>query len=105
MTDPDGDAFTLVVDAIFQNEPVNSGEDGDTCPDTWGVGSDGASVIAERVGGELGFEGNGRVYWIYFTATDTYGATCNDVVKVTVPHDKITTVFDNGPLFDSTSCP
>ena len=105
VTDPDGDAFTLVVDAIFQDEPVNSGEDGDTCPDAWGVGSDGASVIAERVGGELGFEGNGRVYWIYFTATDTYGATCDKVVKVTVPHDKGTAVIDNGPLFDSTSCP
>jgi hypothetical protein len=105
VTDPDGDAFTLTVDAIRQDEPVNTLEDGDTCPDATGVGTDGASVIAERVGGEFGFEGNGRVYWIYFTATDTYGATCSDVVKVTVAHHMNATVFDNGPLYDSTSCP
>ena len=105
VTDPDGDAFTLNVDAVRQDEPVNSAEDGNTCPDATGIGTDGASVIAERVGGELGFEGNGRVYWIFFTATDTYGASCSDVVKVSVAHDKKTPVFDNGPLFDSTVCP
>lgn len=106
VTDPDGDEFTLNVDEIRQDEPVNGPDDGDTCPDATGVGTDGASVVAERVGGdEFSFEGNGRVYWIYFTATDTYGATCSDVVKVTVPHDNKVTAFDNGPLFDSTTCP
>ena len=105
VTDPDGDAFTLNVDALRQDEPVNSAEDGDTCPDATCVGTDGASVIAERVGGEYGFEGDGRVYWIYFTATDTYGASCSAVVKVSVPHDKKTPVGDAGPLFDSTICP
>lgn len=106
VTDPNGDAFTLNVDAIYQDEPVNSAEDGDTCPDATGVGTDSFSVIAERVGGdEFGLEGNGRVYWIYFTATDTYGATCSDVVKVIVPPNMSTTAFDNGPLYDSTNCP
>lgn len=103
--DPDGDEFTLNVDSIYQDEPANSAEDGDTCPDATGVGTDGASVRAERFGGEMGFEGNGRVYWISFTATDTYGASCSEVVKVSVPHSKNAPVFDNGPLYDSTICP
>ena len=33
------------------------------------------------------------------------GASLADVVKVTVPHDNKVTAFDNGPLFDSTTCP
>ena len=103
--DPDGDAFTLNIDGIFQDELVNSFDDGDTCPDAVITGPGSGSVLAERVGGELGFEGNGRVYWIFFTATDTYGASCSSVVNISVPHDKKTPVFDNGPLFDSTVCP
>ncbi|MBT8064871.1 MAG: hypothetical protein KJN94_07610 [Gammaproteobacteria bacterium] len=105
VTDPDGDAFTLVVDSIFQDEPTNSDDDGDTCPDGMGVGTDTAAVRAERIGGEFGFEGNGRFYWIEFTATDDYGATCTETVKVSVPHDKKTPAVDNGDLFDSTTCP
>ncbi len=105
VTDPDGDEFTLNIDSILQDEPVNSADDGDTCPDAVITGPDSGSVLAERVGGELGFEGNGRVYHIWFTATDTYGATCNGEVLVTVPHDKKVPAYDNGPLYDSTVCP
>jgi len=105
VTDPDGDAFTINVDSVFQDEWTNSADDGDTCPDATGIGTDTASVRAERVGGEIGSEGDGRVYWIYFTATDVFGATCSDIVKVRVPHDKKTPAVDAGPLFDSTSCP
>ena len=57
------------------------------------------------MGGEEGSEGDGRYYWIYFTAEDDFGGTCSSVVKVNVPHDKKTPAVDAGPLFDSTSCP
>lgn len=104
VTDPEGDLITVSIDTVFQDEPVNSADDGDTCPDATGIGTDTASVRAERVGGELGYEGDGRVYWINFTATDAFGATCSNTVKVSVPHDRTLPAFDAGPLFDSTSC-
>lgn len=105
VTDPDGDGFTIAIDSIFQDEPINSANDGDTCPDGFGVGTDTVAVRAERIGGEYGYDGNGRFYWIEFTATDDFGATCDGTVWVSVPHDRRTPAVNNGDLFDSTSCP
>jgi hypothetical protein len=105
VTDPDGDAFEITVDSVFQDEPTNSWDDGDTCPDATGIGTATASVRAERVGGEWTDEGDGRVYRINFTATDVFGASCEGYVKVGVPHDKKVPAEDMGPLFDSTVCP
>jgi hypothetical protein len=105
VTDPDGDAFEISVDSVFQDEPTNSDDDGDTCPDATGIGTDTTSVRAERVGGAEGNEGNGRVYRINFTATDEFGASCEGHVKVGVPHDRNVPAYDGGPLFDSTACP
>jgi hypothetical protein len=105
VTDPDGDAVEIIVDAVFQDEPTNSYDDGDTCPDAEGIGSGTARVRAERVGGEWGFEGDGRVYRIEFTATDEFGASCQGHAKVAVPHDRKALVDDDGPMFDSTVCP
>jgi len=105
VTDPDGDAFEIVVDQIRQDEPTNSDDDGDTCPDGMVVGTDVASVRAERIGGEGYDEGDGRVYRIDFTATDVYGASCSGYVKVGVPHDRSAPAEDLGALFDSTACP
>lgn len=105
VTDPDGDPFVIVVDTIRQDEPTNSDNDGDTCPDGTGVGTAAAKVRAERIGGEWLDEGNGRVYRIDFTATDVHGASCSYYIKVGVPHDRKTPAEDEGPLFDSTACP
>ena len=105
VTDPEGDAITINIDEVRQDEGTNGDDDGNVCPDATGIGTDTASVAAERVGGEEGSEGDGRYYWIFFTAEDEFGGTCNDVVKVSVPHDKKTPAVDSGPLFDSTSCP
>ncbi len=101
VTDPDGDA-TITVDAIYQDEPVNGTGDGDTAPDGEGVGTSTALLRAERDGG-----GNGRVYHVFFTATDTAGNTCSGVVKVGVPKSqgKNGAAVDDGPLFDSTIIP
>lgn len=108
VTDPDGDAITINIDSIRQDEMVNASDDGNTCPDAMGINTDTASVRAERVGGEIGYQGDGRMYWIYFTASDgTYGGTCDGHVKVGVPLDKDTPIGDSGPLYDSTPavCP
>jgi hypothetical protein len=97
--DPDGDPFTIMINSIFQDEPVNGADDGNTAPDASGVGTSLAQVRSERDG-----LGNGRVYHINFTAIDIAGNTCSATVNVNVPigNNKGGTAVDDGPLFDST---
>jgi hypothetical protein len=85
-TDPDvGDSATLVIDGITQDEPVTGLGSGDTSPDGFLTSplSDQAQVRAERDG-----TGDGRVYRVHFTATDTHGMTCTGTATVSVPHDQ-----------------
>ena len=101
VADPDtGDAVTINIDSIFQDEPVNGEGDGNTSPDGQGVDSDTAKVRAERSGG-----GNGRVYEIKCTADDGNGGTCLGTVKVGVPHDKKDTAVNDNAIttYDSTA--
>ena len=100
VTDPEGDAFTINIDSIFQDEPVNGDNDGNTMPDAAGVDTALAQVRAERDG-----KGNGRVYHINFTATDASGS-CSGTVKVSVPvsnQKRGGEAVDDGPLYDSTA--
>ena len=101
VTDPDGDAFTIAIDSIWQDEPVDTFGDGTFAPDGMGVGTAIAEVRAER-SGSPNVPGNGRVYHIGFTATDALGGSCSGVVMTGVPHDKKDIPVDEGPLFDST---
>ena len=80
--------------------------DGNTCADGVGVGTESASVRAERSGTKK-VPGDGRVYHIGFTADDGQGGMCAATVTVCVPHDQRPghVCVDQGPLFDSTSCP
>ena len=99
VTDPEGDPIVIMIDSIFQDEPVDLTGDGSFVPDGQGVGSTTAEVRAERDG-----SGNGRVYHIGFTADDGNGGTCTGEVLVGVPHsqsDKGAPV-DDGALYDST---
>jgi hypothetical protein len=98
VTDADGDAVTITIDGITQDEPVNGKGDGNTSPDGAGVGTDTAEVRAERSG-----KGDGRVYEISFTADDGNGGTCEGSVNVGVPHDKKDTPTDSGQDYDSTA--
>ena len=85
-TDPDvGDSATLVIDGITQDEPVNGAADGNTSPDGFLSSplDNKAKVRAERAG-----TGNGRVYRLHFTATDTHGMSCSGTARVGVPHDQ-----------------
>ena len=101
VTDPDGDPVTITITGITQDEPIDAiGKgDGNTTPDGMGVGTDTASVRAEREG-----TGNGRVYAISFTATDPVGAECSGTVTVCVPHDQRPghECIDDGQDYDST---
>jgi hypothetical protein len=99
VVDPDGDPVTLSVTGITQDEPVQGQGSGDTCADATGVGSEAASLRAERSG-----SGDGRVYHIGFMAEDGRGGRCSGEVIVCVPHDRNRACVDQGKLFDSTSC-
>lgn len=99
--DADGDPVHIHIDRVMQDEPTNGAGDGNSCTDAYiPRGGAKAYVLAERAGG-----GNGRVYTIYFTATDGRGGSCSGSVKVSVPHDQNRSAVDDGPVYDSSVCP
>jgi hypothetical protein len=103
VTDPDGDPVTINIDEIKQDEPTDGTGDGHTCPDGDGIGTSTAQVRAERSATLLG-GGNGRVYTIYFTASDGKGGTCEGSVTVGVPRTGNGSFTNGGALYDSTEC-
>jgi hypothetical protein len=97
VTDVNNNASVRIL-GVSQDEPTSGLGDGDTAIDAI-INPDGTSVLlrAERSG-----RGNGRVYHIYFTASD-YEGSASGVVKVNVPHSKKSdAAIDGGPLYDST---
>ncbi|MFC1996176.1 ExeM/NucH family extracellular endonuclease [Chloroflexota bacterium] len=99
VTDPESDPVTITIDEIWQDEPVNADDDGNTFPDGAGIGTDTAELRAER-NGEL----NGRAYHVYFTADDGQNNSCSGEVVVYVPlnQGEYGPAIDDGPLYDST---
>jgi hypothetical protein len=92
VTDADGDAVSITITSIMQDEKTGKQADAS------GVGTDTASVRAERDG-----KGDGRVYHIAFTADDGNGGITAGVVTVSVPHDQSgNPAIDGGALYDST---
>jgi protocatechuate 3,4-dioxygenase beta subunit len=95
VTDPDGDPVSIAPARILQDEPVDDKGEGNTWPDAI---LEPLQVRAERSG-----KGDGRVYHIEFTATDSHGLSCAGTVSVCVPHDERgASCSDGGPLYDST---
>ena len=82
VTDPDGDAVTITVTGITQDEPLVGRGERPTCPDA-SIDGGAASVRRERSG-----NGDGRVYSIEFTADDGRGGASHGTVEVCVPHDR-----------------
>ncbi|WDF35275.1 VWA domain-containing protein (plasmid) [Arthrobacter agilis] len=98
VTDPDGDPVKLTVTGVTQDEPLNGPGDGDASPDAV-ISTDGSSlqVRAERSG-----TGDGRVYTIAFTGTDTNGGTCSGTTTVGVPLDQRgAAAVDSGTSYNS----
>src|SRR5438034_15191 len=97
ITGPDGDPVTMTITGITQDEPLESGGDGATCPDARLRGGL-ALVRRERSG-----LGNGRVYRISFRAQDGRGGSCEGHVDVCVPHDRRPghTCLDDGQTVNS----
>jgi hypothetical protein len=80
ITDPDGDPVSVAITAVQQDEKPAFEKQG---PDAIVNGTNTAAVRAERLG-----KGNGRVYKVFFTASDGKpDGSVNGVVYITVPHD------------------
>ncbi|MCB0033529.1 MAG: tandem-95 repeat protein, partial [Anaerolineales bacterium] len=100
VTDADNDLVNIVITGIYQDEEVGKGKN---AIDGRGVGTDTAEVRAERDG-----NGDGRVYHVFFTASDNYGGQCTGEIRIpTVPHDQSGDPYfideiDGGALYDST---
>jgi hypothetical protein len=97
VTDPNNNA-TVRITAVMQDEPTKGLGDGDTPIDAI-ISEDGQSVLlrAERSG-----KGDGRVYRIYFTASDFEGSEKGSV-EVHVPKNrKSDRVCNSGTKYDST---
>jgi len=100
--DPDGDTLTYAATSIFQDEPLTGGGQGAGNTPYVGI-LDPAQVRSER-NGNPNTPGNGRVYYVNFTATDPAGAFCTGQIQVCVPHDQGNgnTCVAGGPLVKST---
>ena len=92
-TDDEGDALTLAITSIRQDEPVGKGN---WAPDGKGIGAATAELRAEKLG-----SGNGRFYHVSFTGSDGHGGACTGVVRVEELHDQAKPAVDGGPLYDS----
>ncbi len=99
VTDPDGDAVTITVTGVVQDEPVDDGEEDITCPDAEVVLANSISLRAERRR-----DGYGRIYRISFTATDTSGNACSGTVESCVPLLNGQPCLDTGATFDPGEC-
>jgi len=100
VSDPDGDPVHLVVDAVFQDEPVDTLARGASSPDALGVGGEAIKLRAESRQ-----RGDGRVYHVAFSADDGRGGSCSGAVVVCVPRPgwrRGEACVDQGPLHDST---
>lgn len=100
VTAADGSAVSVTIDRIMQDEPTDGPEGGKTCDALIPQNSASAFVRAERSG-----DRNGRVYTIYFTATEGRTGVCHGSVKVSVPLSQNgTPAIDDGPNYDSAAC-
>jgi hypothetical protein len=100
VSDPDGDPVEIVVDAVFQDEPVETLMCGPIKVDALGVGGENVRLRAESRP-----HGDGRVYHLAFSADDGRGGSCSGEVSVCVPRPgfrRSDRCIDQGPLHDST---
>jgi TolB protein len=96
-TDPDGDPVSIEVDGVTQDEPV-TGLGDPTSPDARPA----AEPAEVRLRSERAPRGDGRVYRISFTATDSAGTSCTGTATVAVLRHRHRDAIDSAPpSFDS----
>ncbi len=107
VTDPDGDPVTIIITlktpsgdvfpGVFQDERVGRAKS--SSPDARILGPNLVELRIERDG-----NGDGRVYHVYFTASDGNDSCSGRVRLGVVTHDQSSNLdaIDGGPLYDST---
>jgi hypothetical protein len=102
ITDADNEPVTVTVTGICQDEAANFEGISAYAIDGRGVGTSTALVRSE-LGGTRRNPSNGRVYHIFFSASDGHpGGVCSGEVKVGVPLAANQAPIDGGALFNST---
>ena len=98
VTDADGNPVAVTITGIWQDEPTNGLGDGDTAIDGQIGSGNSFAVRAERSG-----TGDGRVYHVYFSASDGAGGSCTGSATIGVPHDQGPQggPVDGGALYNS----
>jgi hypothetical protein len=91
-SDPDGDAVTLAVAGVSQDEPL-AGQGAATTPDARKAPD--PSRVYLRAKREP--KGDGRVYRLDFNVTDELGGACSGTVRVTVPRHAGSAAVDSAP--------
>jgi hypothetical protein len=100
IVDPDGDAVTVAIQNVAQDEDPVAGDASRTCPD--------AVVFADHVNlrAEHAANGDGRTYEITYVAMDRLGATSRGIVTVCAPHFVTAPCAPDPALFSSLApCP
>jgi hypothetical protein len=107
--DPDGDAVSLTITGVTQDEPLKGGEDR-TAPDAFSRQLTREPSVAALLDNEpnevyLRAErrnsGDGRVYRIAFTGSDGRGGSCAATAKVSVPRRGTAATDSAPPSYDS----
>jgi hypothetical protein len=91
-TDPDGDAVTIAIDGVTQDEPVRTLGDNTTPDARRTAAGDQVELRAER-----NPRRDGRVYRVAFTASDGNGGSCSGSVNVSVPRRQADVAVDSSP--------
>ena len=96
--DAEGDQLEFAVQCIQQDEPLDSTGDGNT---DWDAQDEDAGDATVQLRAERQGNGNGRVYHISYSVSDTLGARCIGRAHVGVPKSKKSVPVDDGPLHKS----
>lgn len=110
VTDPAEQHVVIAISKVEQNEPTYNQHSRDDCPDAQVNGLNSLFVRFEssQAGPQQAPSSmqSGRTYFVYFTAKNEAGLSCDGVVKVCVPssgHSNCLTT-DNDVLYDSRMC-
>ena len=91
-TDPDGEAVSVSVTGVTQDEPVSAQGD-NTSPDA----RPGAGVDEILLRAEHNPKADGRTYRVGFRVTDVRGGTCDGEASVSVPRNPHSAAVDSAP--------
>lgn len=101
ISDPEGDAFSVQITGVEQDEPVSGLGKDDVAPDAICLNGSSVWLRGECDPGSADRASDGRVYVVSFKAVDEHGAASTGKVKVMVPPDGKDFAVEDMAKFDS----